>query len=561
MLSLDVADLRTAFEKITWGQWAMAAGFTALSFRAVGTYDVLVHRILNTGQPEPQARTAGILAIAIAQTVGFGALSGGLVRWRCMPELGGMAIARLSAIVSVTFLAALAAVSAVVVPLSGVLPVSTGAVAGGLAALLGLVVLGRLAHRIGWIEQRLRFQVIAALLLATAIDTLAAAAALWVLWPDGTPFGMLFGAYLVALGAGLVSNSPGGIGAFDLTLLALLPLTDAAPATCALLAFRIVYYLLPAAIALALLARPKRRAGGPFAAHPEGTLAMQNAHVDTIAKREVLTLPAFGVRPVFGDLPMGLSPHDISTPLYKCSNTQAARARRAGWTVLRCAEDALIDVAKWSLGGPDKRQLRRALNSAEAAGITVSRATDLQALRPVAEVWARRHGGERGLSMGRFDPAYLAHQHVFVARQRGQIIAFISLHAGNDHWTLDLMRHEADCPKGTMHALVTHAITAAKDAGLTELSLAAVPAPAQHLPFARKALRDSAGLRRFKTAFAPVWHPRYIAASGPIRLGYTMLALALRIHHPPALPNTPQHLDEDFSFEPTSRACEGLGTN
>ena len=60
------------------------------------------------------------------------------------------------------------------------------------------------------------------------IDTLFAAAALWVLLPAGVidlTLAQLFPIYLIALGAAILSGTPGGVGPFELTLLALLPLT------------------------------------------------------------------------------------------------------------------------------------------------------------------------------------------------------------------------------------------------------------------------------------------------------------------------------------------------
>ena len=71
--------------------------------------------------------------------------------------------------------------------------------------------------------------------------------------------------------------------------------------------------------------------------------------------------------------------------------------------------------------------------------------------------WKALHGIARGLSTGRFAPSYVARQRVFGARIDGDLVAYITLHENQNQLCLDLMRHGADLPDGTMHALVTAA--------------------------------------------------------------------------------------------------------
>jgi len=148
------------------------------------------------------------------------------------------------------------------------------------------------------------------------------------------------------------------------------------------------------------------------------------------------------------------------------------------------------------------------------------------------------------LSIGRFCPDYLNHQRVFAAFDGSTPVAFVSFHTGLDGnaapdqgiiWTLDLMRHMDDTATGTMHKLVCMGLEAARLDGVTTVSLAAVPAPASHLPFATRIADNAAGLRRFKSTFAPRWHPLYMTAASPLRLGLTMMALAQGIHRPAPL--------------------------
>ncbi len=320
--AMDSAEIAAALADLVLWQWVAALGFTALSFRALGTYDVLVHRVLQTRQSPHAARTAGMRAIALSQTLGFGAVTSALVRWRCLPDLSASAIARLSATVSLSFLAALAVIAALVVPLSGLVPLSGGLIASGVAAIVALALLARLGFRFGWIPTPVRATTLFALLLATSADTAFAAGALWVLWPEAISFHMLFAAYLIALGAGLLSNAPGGVGAFDLSLLAMLPVADDAAAVAALLAFRVIYYAIPAGLALLTLIRPAPAIVRRQPDHAEAGLAHQSAHIFHHRAGSLLTLPCWGTGAVLGDLPAPMTLGDLRN----------SGALRAFWT-------------------------------------------------------------------------------------------------------------------------------------------------------------------------------------------------------------------------------------
>ena len=552
---LERASLLQAISNMTAGQWMLASVFTVLSFRAVGSYDVLVHRLLGTGAHPTEAKRSGVLAIILAQTLGFGAITGAFVRWRCLPNLGPTVVARLSAVVSISFLASLAVIGGLVIPMSGLMPITPSWLLIGVSAVCALFLTARLAYQQRWIPQPLTIALMTSLLGATFFDTIFAAAALWVLWPDPTSFHLVFAAYLVALAAGLVSNCPGGLGAFDLTLLGLLQTSDANGAVAAIISFRAIYYFIPAVLALVILIRPRPEISETAVEHPEATLSKQSANVTLVQNTPTLTLPCWGRGAVYGDFP---NPNSLPPlPLYKCSGRQALIARTAGWSVLRCAEVALIDLNNWTLNGPARRQLRRALNSFAKCDLHIRPARVSDDLAPVANAWNTTHGGEKGLSMGRYHPEYLRHQKVFVALKDTTPVAFVSFHTFDGLWTLDIMRHVDALPKGTMHALITAAIDDARSAGIKTLSLAAAPAPETHLIGARRIHRKSAGLRRFKSAFAPRWVPRYICAKSPVFLGLTMITLAWKIHRPPPLPNLPQANHENYSFAPPTLPCEG----
>src|SRR5690606_40476556 len=61
------------------------------------------------------------------------------------------------------------------------------------------------------------------------------------------------GAYVVAITVGVASNVPGGLGVFESAMVLLLPSLADSTLLASLLAFRVVYFLLPAGLAALLL--------------------------------------------------------------------------------------------------------------------------------------------------------------------------------------------------------------------------------------------------------------------------------------------------------------------
>ena len=86
-------------------------------------------------------------------------------------------------------------------------------------------------------------------------DLLCAAGVLYVLLPQQAEIGFaaFAGLFLIAIAAGIISNVPGGVGVFESVLLLLFRSVPADHLLGALLAYRLIYYLTPFAVALALL--------------------------------------------------------------------------------------------------------------------------------------------------------------------------------------------------------------------------------------------------------------------------------------------------------------------
>ncbi|MEL6594491.1 MAG: phosphatidylglycerol lysyltransferase domain-containing protein [Pseudomonadota bacterium] len=608
---LDAVDLPSvwiAVRDLGWHQWVLGGLATIGSLAAVGRYDVVMHRALGTGIAQKAAGRAGVIAIALSQTIGFGMISGALVRWRMLPELSLWRATKLTAIVAASFLAAWAIFTSVVVLIlrPGFSPFEVPLAI--VVMMLPLAMLGtlRFIKRTVWLPNLL---VVGPLLLWVAVDTILAALALYWLLPTGTAisFAVLLPAFLIALGVGMISGSPAGLGAFELTLLALLPADLMAPCLAAMLAFRLVYYALPAVIALiplALVGRKTRKTTTSFAIRParNGMSTRQNTEAAMLRLDGGLTVSndraAWGVRhtphtltamgtPLYGPpsdaLPLlqTAARETARLPLlYKAVPRLAARARTNGWAVTRIAHEAVITPQHFSTDGPQRRQLRRALRKATDAGVETKLA---RGRLPEAEMlsvhqnWQNRTGPERGFSMGRFDLPYLYTQRVYLALQNNMLVGFISLHANPEHWVLDLMRQSDAAPTGTMHALICHAISDAAQAGVTELSLAAVPCEVGEATGLERFIRSQVqkasgadGLRRFKDSFAPDWRPRYLATRRKWHSALAILEIGYAIQNPQkgarqrlGLVTNGSQANEDYEnyeIDSYSRACETAAT-
>ncbi len=92
-------------------------------------------------------------------------------------------------------------------------------------------------------------------LVLGVVDNGVAAAILWVLLPKGDPSYLTFiGAFALSAVVGLLSSVPGGAGVFEGTMMTLLPQANTAALAAAFLGYRLAYYLLPLALAAAVLA-------------------------------------------------------------------------------------------------------------------------------------------------------------------------------------------------------------------------------------------------------------------------------------------------------------------
>ena len=533
---------------ITPGGGLAALALTAASFWALGNYDVTWHRIAGVPSLPPLAHRSGMAAIAIGQFLGATGLTSAAVRRACLPDLRHRHVVLISIGIALSFSACwslLALVAIATVGETRLFEAPAPYLVTALIVLLGIALI-RLAR-----QNLIRLPDALRLMLWTALDLTAAAAALYVLLPASVEVSAVafWGAFVLALGAGILSQLPGGIGVFEAVLIACLP----GPATPELIAsiavFRAVYFALPFGLALLWINRSKphrsraRVLAVPRPATPASWgLAPQSGHLLSTRHGAVhaATTPLGLVS--LGD-PQGarietlveLARQCASLPaIYEGSARLATTLRRSGWQVAHVADEAVIAPARWSLEGRAHQGLRRKLRHARSAGIDVRRVTGpppLARMTQIAQAWASAHGGEMGFSMGRYSVSHVASQEIFLIMQGPECLGFVTFHAGPHDWTLDLIRYEGHLPDGAMHLAVVTAIEAARQDGLGTLSLAAVPPLAGPLARIGKA---RAGLRQFKQCFAPTWRPLYHAAPSRLAFGVTAVGVTWGIQRPVA---------------------------
>ena len=243
-----------------------------LSYCALATYDIMATRVSAPGRVKwIVAAVSGMAGFAFSNFLGFHLLTGGAVRYRIYARLGldGADIAKIILLtwsglwLAITGLIATAViVTPYGIPFIHLINPLVDRIA-GVAALLGIVWLffyagvhGREFRLFGWRLSLPGRGPLFLQLVAGLIDIAGATYALYVLVPpDLQPgFPAFLVIYLSAVLIAVVSHVPGGVGIFEVTMMAALGASGRADILAALLAYRIVYYVTPFVVAAVLLA-------------------------------------------------------------------------------------------------------------------------------------------------------------------------------------------------------------------------------------------------------------------------------------------------------------------
>lgn len=218
----------------------------------------------------------------------------------------------------------------------------------------------------------------------------------------------------------------------------------------------------------------------------------------------------------------------------------------AGLQPFKLGEEALVPLRDFTVKGSARSHLRAALNKGEREGLSLEivPASAVEPLLPelerISDDWLQQHNTrEKSFSLGAFDRDYLKRLPLALVRRSGTPVAFANLQCTElkREASVDLMRYQADAPKGAMDYLFVKLMLHFQAEGYESFGLGMAPLSglAAH-PLAPRWQRlgrlvfqhgehfyNFQGLRGFKEKFEPVWEPRYLCSTGGIA---PLLALA-----------------------------------
>lgn len=257
----------------------MSLCFAACSYLVLTAYDATALRYLNSQITYRRSALTAFMAFAVGHNVGLAALSGGSIRYR-MYTLAGLSateVARVILFVTVTFglgASGLLGSTLLLMPAAqtAVLRIPPGLISVAGVLLLSVpitYVLVAFARRrpitfrswqLAWPRPTIALTQIA----ISMVDLTFAAATLYVLLAPELHIGFLpfLGIFLLAMGAGVISSVPGGIGVFEAVLVALLPQVNSTALLAIILVYRLIYYVGPLVLALILLVAHELRQHG-----------------------------------------------------------------------------------------------------------------------------------------------------------------------------------------------------------------------------------------------------------------------------------------------------------
>lgn len=251
----------------------LAALLVTAAYLTLTFYDFFALRTIGRADvPYRIAAIAGVTSYSIGHNVGFTAFSGGTVRYRIYSTGAGLSaleVAKIVFIAGLTFWlgnATMLGLGFVIHPeaASAVdqLPHAANRILGAAALVaLGLYVMwvSSAPRSIGagaWKVQLPSGPLTLLQILIGVVDLTCCAAAMYVLMPSepSIDFVSLTVIFVTATLLGFASHAPGGIGVFDAAMLIALSQFNTEALVGALLLFRLLYYIVPFAVALTVVA-------------------------------------------------------------------------------------------------------------------------------------------------------------------------------------------------------------------------------------------------------------------------------------------------------------------
>ncbi|PKN43540.1 MAG: hypothetical protein CVU60_00495 [Deltaproteobacteria bacterium HGW-Deltaproteobacteria-18] len=243
-----------------------AFALAVLNYLVLAGYEHFACRYAGVPQPMKRIAISSFIGNAFANTLGFSFLSGSSIKFRLYSAWGLTAadVGRVTIFTTVSLwlgLVGLGGLALVLSPEAGrLLALGSDILGAGLAALPVLYLLASLRWRKPL--SLFGFQIpapgpgtAAVQVLFSVLDWALSGLILYVLLPGEVGLSVFFTRFMLAQLAGVMSQAPGGVGVFETAFMLLTPdAGDNGQLFAALLAFRVIYYILPLLLAALTLA-------------------------------------------------------------------------------------------------------------------------------------------------------------------------------------------------------------------------------------------------------------------------------------------------------------------
>jgi uncharacterized membrane protein YbhN (UPF0104 family) len=268
---IDTRELVDALKATPWQHLVIAGLFVAAGYITLTLYDLFALRTI--GRPDVPYRVAalaGFTSYSIGHNVGASVFSGGAVRYRIYSAWGlsVVEVAKICFVAGLTFWLGNATVLGLGILYEPEAARAINRLPVWFNRALAVVILGVLAAYVLWVWTKPRvigrngWQVtlpggpLTLLQIGIGIVDLGCCSlAMYMLVPDEPSLGFVTVSviFVTATLLGFASHSPGGLGVFDAAMMVALWQFDKEELLAGLLLFRLLYYIIPFALALLIL--------------------------------------------------------------------------------------------------------------------------------------------------------------------------------------------------------------------------------------------------------------------------------------------------------------------
>jgi glycosyltransferase 2 family protein len=268
---IDPNAVLDAIAATDWRRLGIAGFFVAAGYVTLTFYDLFALRTIGRAEvPYRVAALAGFTSYSVGHNVGASVFSGGAVRYRIYSAWGlsVVEVTKICFVAGLTFWLGNAAVLGLGVLDAPQQATEIDQLPLWLNRALALVVLGLLATYIAWVSAKPRIigrdgwqltlpggSLTLVQILIGVVDLSCCALAMYMLVPDEPHLGFVPVSviFVAATLLGFASHAPGGLGVFDATMMVALWQFDKEELLAGLLLFRLLYYITPFVLSLAIL--------------------------------------------------------------------------------------------------------------------------------------------------------------------------------------------------------------------------------------------------------------------------------------------------------------------